>query len=196
MLRAGEKTNAKDRIRSNMLSKNNPAAPLSVLRKDHKPCESEEVGPPGRPVCGGDVSYNRKLSHLISLMLTDLYVHEETVCLSTEGLLAEVNRINEEGIDETHIVGSADLEALYPSLDIEFTVDKVCELFEQSHVNIKEVNHKELSLYLSLNKVGVTGHSNKTKQDLMQNYKPWESTTTVRRGEATEDQDQTLPGVG
>ena len=134
----------------NMKSHNNPPAPLSILRKDHKPYESEEVGPPGRPVCGGDVSYNKRLSHLISIILTEVYAGEQTVCSSTEELLAEVDKLNEEGIDDSYIIGSADVEALYPSLDIEFTIDKVCELFYISKVEIEGINYKELGLYLSL----------------------------------------------
>ena len=47
MLRAGEKTHSEDRIRHSMMSKNNTAAPLSLLRKDHKQYESEMIGPPG-----------------------------------------------------------------------------------------------------------------------------------------------------
>ena len=152
MLRAGEKTQSDERIRHSMMSKNNTAAPLSLLRKDHKQYESEMIGPPGRPVCGGDVSYNRRISHLISTLLTDLYIHEKTVCMSTEGLLAEVERINNEGIEAGYIIGSADVEALYPSLDVAFTVEKVCEVFMNSTMNIKGINYKELTLYLSLNK--------------------------------------------
>ena len=151
ILNAGEKTGQYDRIKTSMKTKNNPPAPLSILRKDHKQCEDPVVGPPGRPVCGGDVSYNRKLSHLMSVLLTDVYVGEKTVCASTEELLAEVNIINDEGaLDDTYIVGSMDVEALYPSLDIEFTVDKVCELLYDSSVNIEGIDIKELGLYLSL----------------------------------------------
>ena len=60
--------------------------------------------------------------------------------------------MNNEGVGEDDIIGSADVEALYPSLDVEFTVDKVCELFLNSTVDIKGIDYKELSLYLSLNK--------------------------------------------
>ena len=85
--------------------------------------------------------------------MRDVYVDEKTVCASTEELLAEVDRINEEGrIDNTFIVGSMDVEALYPSLDIEFTVDKVCELLYESSVKIEGIDYKELGLYLSLTK--------------------------------------------
>ena len=85
-------------------------------------------------------------------MLTDLYIHEETVCTSTEGLLAEVERVNEEGLEEGYIIGSMDVEVLNPSLDVEFTVEKVCEMFSNSTMEMDGINYKELSLYLSLNK--------------------------------------------
>ena len=150
MLGAGTKTGNYDRIRSSMRSRNNPAAPLSILRKDHKAYEDEFIGPPGRPVCGGDVSYNKRLSHLISILLTDVYVGEETVCSSTEELLAEVEKLNREGIDASDIIGSMDVEALYPSLDIDFTIEKVCEVLLNSSVEYEGINYKELGLYLSL----------------------------------------------
>ena len=149
-LDAGNKTNTQDKILSNMRSQHNPPAPLSILRKDHKQYDSEEIGPPGRPVCGGDVSYNKRLSHLISLILTEVYVHEKTVCSSTEELLAEMDKLNENGIDASFIVGSMDVEALYPSLDVEFTIAKVCELFYESNIQVNGINYKELGLYLSL----------------------------------------------
>ena len=150
ILNAGTETSNHDRIRSNMKSRNNPPAPLSILRKDHKRYEDEVIGPPGRPVCGGDVSYNRRLSHLISVLLTDVYRDEKTVCSSTEELLAEVGRLNDEGLDELDIVGSMDVIALYPSLDIDFTIQKVCEVLYESPVRYEGLNVKELGLYLSL----------------------------------------------
>ena len=82
-----------------------------------------------------------------------MYTEESTVCLSTEELLADVERINTEGgLDENDIVGSADIEALYPNLDIDFTIDKVCEVFEDSTVSVEGIDYAELGLYLSLNK--------------------------------------------
>ena len=69
-------------------------------------------------------------------------------------LLAEMDKLNKEGIDG-YVVGSADVEALYPSLDIKFTIEKVCELFLLSNINIEGIDYKELSLYISLNKTEV-----------------------------------------
>ena len=48
------------------------------------------------------------------------------------------------------IVGSADVKALYPSLDVGFTVDQVCEVFYGSEVRVEGVNVEELGLYLSV----------------------------------------------
>ena len=152
MLNAGKETGHHDRIRASMKSKNNPSAPLSVLRKDHKQYDDEVTGPPGRPVCGGDVSYNKRLSHLISTILNDVYIGEKTVCSSTEELLAEIDRVNQEGVSDEDICGSMDVEALYPKLQIDFTVEKVGELLYESRVEIKGLDYKEISLYLSLTK--------------------------------------------
>ena len=96
------------------------------------------------------MSYNKRLSHLISAILTDVYVGEKTVCSSTEELLAEVDKLNESRIDNMDIVGSMDVEALYPSLDIDFTIEKVCQLLLDSMVDIEGIDYKELGLYLSL----------------------------------------------
>ena len=44
------------------------------------------------------------------------------------------------------------MKALYPSLDIDFTTDKVCEMFLHSNINIQGVDFEEVGLYLALNK--------------------------------------------
>ena len=67
-----------------------------------------------------------------------------------EELLAEVGRVNIEGIDELDIIGSMDVVALYPSLDIDFTIEKVCEVLQEISVKYDGLNVKELGLYLSL----------------------------------------------
>ena len=152
ILNAGKDENHKDRIKSSMMSKNGPAAPIAFPRKDHKIYDSEIIGPPGRPLCGGDVSYNKRLSHLASIMLAEIYKDEETVCSSTEDLVSEVDRVNRQGIDGSYIIGSADVEALYPNLDIDFTIDRVCEVFTSSEIKYKSINYKEISLYIALNK--------------------------------------------
>ena len=51
-------------------------------------------------------------------------------------------------------IGSADVKALYPSIDIDFTCEKVAEMYMSSNVNVDEnsVDKKELGLYLALNR--------------------------------------------
>ena len=72
--------------------------------------------------------------------------------MNTEEMMAEIARINAEGLSDKVIVGSTDVKALYPSLDIEFTVQIVCEVFETSDVTIDGIDYEELGLYISLNR--------------------------------------------
>ena len=67
--------------------------------------------------------------------------------------MAGIKKANDElryNVDNEVIVGSADVKALYPSLDVDFTVDKVCEVFYGSEVRVEGVNVEELGLYLSV----------------------------------------------
>lgn len=66
------------------------------------------------------------------------------MCLNTGEMLAEIT--------EDNVVGSANVRELYSSLDIAFTVEKVCEVFHTSSVQIVGVNAEELGLYLALNR--------------------------------------------
>ena len=56
-----------------MITRNSPYAPLYTLRKDHKQYDNENDGPPVRPVCGADSTYNYKLSHLMTKVLERRY---------------------------------------------------------------------------------------------------------------------------
>ena len=51
-------------------------------------------------------------------------------------------------------LGSTDVKALYPSIDIDFACEKVAEMFMTSDVDIDEVSvdKRELGLYLALNR--------------------------------------------
>ena len=59
---------------------------------------------------------------MTSIMLEEIYKEAETVCSSTEELIGEIDRINHDGIDASYIIGSADIDALYPSLDIDLSL--------------------------------------------------------------------------
>jgi len=124
-----------------MLSSNCPLAPLYCLRKDHKVTPDPVIGPPMRPVCGAVTSYNQHLSHLISMLLQEVWKEEPDVCLSTEDLLAGIHKVNSEPKMEEMVVGSADVKALSPNLDIDFTVEKVCDVFYNSEIKVQGTDY-------------------------------------------------------
>ena len=138
----GEDSQGKERIKGNMLSTNSPYTPLYGLQKDHKDCLDPQQGPVTRPICGGNIAYNHRLSHLLSMILDPVW--------NTEEMLAEISRTNEQTLTDV-IIGLADVRALYPSLDIEFTIEKVCEEFRESEVKIEGVDYNKVGLYLALN---------------------------------------------
>ena len=59
------------------------------------------------------------------MILDPVWKDDKNICVSTEEMLAEISRTNEQTLTDV-IIGSADVRALYPSLDIEFTIEKVC----------------------------------------------------------------------
>ena len=118
------------------------------------------------PVCGAVVGYNCKLSHMMRVILAEVWKSREnnTICISTGDMIAEMNRANKNQEDDGLIIGSTDVVVLYPSLDIDFTIDKVCEVFFESHISIQGVDYAELGLYLAvttspevLTKLGIAG---------------------------------------
>ena len=149
-------TRGYQRIKNSMKVRNHGYAPLYTLRKDHKQVDDPVRGPPTRPVCGGSAAYNNKLSHLLGLFLRPVWQEQETTCMSTEDMLAAMEEANNSGrLDEGCTVGSTDVKALYPSLDIGFAAEKVGEMFYQSGIEVEDVNAKELGLYLALNRTQV-----------------------------------------
>ena len=156
ILNAGVDVGQHARIKKNMFNKDSPAPPLYGLRKDHKtlPVGEELKGPPVRPVCGAKLSPNSKLSHILCTLLDPVWKSPEnsTCCMSTEEMVAEICRANDLKQDgQKPIVGSADVKALYPSLELEFTIDIVCEEFRKSQIYVENVDSKELGLYIALN---------------------------------------------
>ena len=153
MLRAGEKTGDQERYKRSMKTENSKASTLYIFRKDHKPCDDNEKGPPVRPLCDVSDSYGHRLSYLISNILKEVTDKEQTVCDSTEDMLAGIQQANDSGmIQEDTVIGSLDVKALYPSLDLDHTIETAAEEFRRSDVEIDGVNDEELGLYLSLSR--------------------------------------------
>ena len=129
-----------------MTSKDSPLAPVYTLRKDHKAYLSAIEGPPVRPVCGVDSSCNEPLSWLLGTFFSKLWEDDRwgSIFLSTEEMIAEVERVNSSSPSTPIVIGSADVKALYPSLDIGITIEKVCETFESSAFSVEGVDKRNL----------------------------------------------------
>ena len=65
-------------------------------------------------------------------------------------MLGRVGKVNEEVDLKNCIIGSMDVKSLYPSIDIDFAVEKCVEMINKSEVKFEKVNTEELGLYLSL----------------------------------------------
>ena len=152
-----------------------------------------------RPLCDVSDSYGHKLSYFLSNILKEVTDKEPTVCDSTEHMLAGIRQANESGrIQEGTVIGSLDVKALYPSLDLDHTIETAAEEFKKSDVEIEGIDEEELGLYLSLNRSEgylrdkgidvycpkrerrgpppkITGSGIKTKKE--ERYEPWVRTT-------------------
>ncbi len=104
-------------------------------------------GPPVRPVCDISDGVGHKFSYLISNILQEL-CYGETVCNSTEEMLAAVKETNTRGISESMVLGSTDVIALYPSLDIPDTIKVVCDMFEESKITFEGVQISSLNVII------------------------------------------------
>ncbi len=83
-------------------------------------------------MCGANASANYRLSLFLGLVLSEVWQRDRTgsgVCKNTEELLAEIERVKPEGQGDGVVTGSTDVKALYPSLDIVFTLQVVCKIF-------------------------------------------------------------------
>ena len=153
MLQVAKNSGDAQRYRMSMVKENSQYSTLYTYRKDHKPYEDRNKGPPVRPLCDVSDSYGHRLSYFISNILKEVSDDEPTVCDSTEDMLAAVKETNDSGkMNSNVVIGSLDVKALYPSLDLDFTIDVVSEEFYQSKVNMEGIDYEELGLYLSLNR--------------------------------------------
>ena len=125
------------RIKENLIINDTQPPPLYTCRKDHKETEDEVVGPPTRPICGVVDSATDRLSYVLSTVLNEIWKRNtETVCMSTEELKAEIENVNRNISGRDIVVGSMDVKALYPSLDIPFTVRTVSKIIEKSQLQL------------------------------------------------------------
>ena len=72
----------------------------------------------------------------------------DTHCDSTEDLLAEIETLNNQSVNPNWKVGSLDIVALYPSLNIPKCGEIIGRELYKSRIHIKNINWKEVMLYL------------------------------------------------
>ena len=146
-----------------MIKTNSKISALKGFPKDHKKAENEEVGPPMRPVCGASEGINAEVGELIGEVIDVLAEEEdrenggflsesgEDMCWRFEKVNEELRK--EENRGKTFVVGSLDVKALYPSLEVKRSAQLIRELVERSEVRV-DVDKRELKLYLAYDGAG------------------------------------------
>ena len=61
-------------------------------------------------------------------------------------MLARVEKCNQEEDLRNCIIGSFDVTALYPSIDVDFAVEKCLELIFESNITFKGIDFDEVGL--------------------------------------------------
>ena len=140
-----------DRLRNAIVADGVKIPPFYGMRKDHKKVSigKEEAGPRVRPVCGAEDCVTKRVSYILCLLLSPLIPEEGTHCWATDDLIAEFEKVNEEGsVDEDCVIGSLDVDALYPSLDIDRCARVVAGKLFDSDLRFEKLNWREIALYL------------------------------------------------
>ena len=138
-----------ERLRLAVQAKGTGLAPFYGLRKDHKGAEDLVKGPRVRPICGAEECSTRRVSYLLCQLLSPIVSTISTNCVSTEGLLREIEMVNRRGeADKRWVVGSLDVKSLYPSLDVQACAVVVTKVLMESDLQFSNLKWKEVGLYL------------------------------------------------
>ena len=141
---------ADERVRRSLQMEGNEVPPQYGLRKDHKQFDDPVKGPPLRPVCGAVVGSNYRMSYFLSKILQPYIKQVPEICDSTADMLARVEKCNQDKDLKNCIIGSFDVEALYPSIDVDIAVEKCLELISENNITFKGIDFNEVGLYLAL----------------------------------------------
>ena len=96
------------------------------------------------------ISCNYRISYFLSQIIKPLIQASTEICESTEDLLSKIHSVNETEDLNGCIIGSMDVVALYPSIDIDFAVDRCVDLLKESDITFSDVDYDELGLYITL----------------------------------------------
>ena len=141
-----------ERLRKAITAHGVSVAPLYGTRKDHKIVEPghEQIGPKVRPVCGAEDCATKRVSYLLCLLTTPLIGLSKTHCSSTIDMLQEIENLNQSRkLNENCMIGSLDIDSLYPSLDISRCAKVVSQKLYNSDLKFPGLDWKEIGLYLT-----------------------------------------------
>ena len=116
--------------------------PFYGTRKDHNTAHAgmEEIGAKVRPVCGAEDCVTRRKTYILCLIGSHL-IDSPTHCDSTVDFLEAIENVNKIGrVNDHMILGSLDVDTLYPSLDVE----KCSEVFRHKRLVFR--SHPPVSL--------------------------------------------------
>ena len=125
--------------------------------KDHKIGFNVGTGPPLRPIVGANEAPNAQISEIMTEILQALALEmdktENVMCLSTEEMLYEINRVNndanDDDDDEEKVIIGLDYDKMFPSLHIPTVCAAAAEELTNSNLEL-DVDVLELSLYITI----------------------------------------------
>ena len=128
---------------------------LIITQKDHKPIDPNTGLPKTRPVCEASSTHNQRLSDMLSDILAATFDSEDIIeAISMEDMLSKIEglnkRIQEGEISPRNlIVGSLDVESLYPSVDTREAARICRDRVLNSPLSIEGIDYKWAGIYLA-----------------------------------------------
>ena len=172
----GDKWNQSDRVQSAVKATNTNVPPMAILLKDHKPGDDKPVRPLCRSTESPNGPLSHMTAKVMNIVATELNSENRTEVKSTEEMIAVLDSVNDITPEDftcinkcgviqqsqlanhmitTHpdhipniTVGSMDVKALYPSLDIDHSCEIIKQLLSQSQVKF-EVDDTNMALHIA-----------------------------------------------
>ena len=151
ILNIGENVNHKARIKSNLVTVQNPLPVLHGTAKDHKPCDLEHIGPDMRPIMGAKIGPNTGLAEIGCKIIRSISEEVKTRfdVKSTEEMLSKISQYNKSvKSSKRRIIASMDIKNFYPSIDPERGSEIARIMWDRSDVEITDINVDQLAFYL------------------------------------------------
>ena len=152
ILRIGESHKHCDRVKLAMTNHSCHVPVMAGFDKDHK--QAADGAPrPMRPVCGADEAPNAQLADTLAEIVNGIADRLDrklkTVCRSTEEMIHMIEQVNGKRDVVDLVVFSTDIQAMFPSLDIDVMASVAAEEFLKGDLEVN-LDDTELGLYLAI----------------------------------------------